>query len=90
MMDQFAQDENFELGRVKVSISIDETGAENIACAIQQFGLLRRLLDGMASKEDAEMFARLINGPTVDKALNRSAAEARPCGCKGKDVLEKP
>lgn len=68
--------------RVQVLISPEAVTQEDIDCAEWQMDKLGKLLRGLGSEQDIEMFARVLNGPTLDEKLGR--VPASPCGCKPK------
>ncbi len=74
--------ERFRLGRVTVTIEAEESSIEDIGEAAAQMKLLSRLLQGLATDEEAALSAKILNGPTMDSILARKGA--RPCGCRGK------
>jgi hypothetical protein len=69
-----------KFGLVNVMIWV-AVGDEDKDRAKGQLDILERIVSGIASGEEVEKFANLLNGPTMDKRLSR---HAKPCGCKGK------
>jgi len=67
------------VGLVKVTLEYSGPDGE---LAQAQMEALAKPLRGIAKKEDIELLAKLLNGPTMDQKLNR--AQPRPCGCKDK------
>lgn len=81
----------FAFGEVRAVLRFDVETEEEAAAAHRKLHLLTKVMQGMADAAEARelaglmMNAQVLNGPTMDAALDRPALSRRPCGCKGKD-----
>jgi hypothetical protein len=73
---------SFIIGGVRVCLAVHADSKDAIDQAEENLRMLSNLLKGLATKDEAELYAKLLNGPTLDERLGRIMAP--PCGCRGK------